>query len=390
MERPNIWVTRIKTIALGGGARIISSLSNVIISFIIIRIYSASLWGEFVSYLLILDFGFSFVSWGSTPFLIREFSLHPNKIRIDWGGSFYSRSLLLGVLVLTLLFTPITFYIKIWLIAWSCLRFVYQSFEPIAQTERHFIFTFFVELVSIGIIVIPVLSLKNINLSTLLILFTFGMAFKATAFLLLYRKYIGKPAIQLKFFKHAFPFLLLTFSAMLQQRIDLYSVAYFLSNSDLATYQVFLNFLIFSQFTASLLLSPYSKNIFRLNKLSFLKLERSFILAGLWFSALSVLAIFICIQNFYHFSLSWKMYLMGYGYILMFYVYLLRNYELGKLYKQTKAAVFSFLAGIVTLIGSLFLTPRFGLEGALFAGLLAQLFLAFLYHQKYILTNAKS
>jgi hypothetical protein len=177
---------------------------------------------------------------------------------------------------------------------------------------------------------------------------------------------------------------------MLQQRSDLYSVAYFLDDHETARYQVFINLLIFCQFGASLLLSPFAKNIFRITKKSFLKLEKKFMTWGVLLSAVSITAVYLLTQFFYGFTLSWKMFALGYVYVLMFYLYLLRNYELGKLRKQTRVALYSFAASGFNLILSFFLTPNLGIEGALLAGTFAQLFLVALYHQKKFVQHATS
>ncbi len=58
-------IQRVKIIAQGGVSRLIISFSNVIVSFMVVRTQSATLWGEVVVYLLIVDTGFSLVSWGS-------------------------------------------------------------------------------------------------------------------------------------------------------------------------------------------------------------------------------------------------------------------------------------------------------------------------------------
>jgi hypothetical protein len=384
------WRKRLTTIALGGASRLLSSFSNVIISFFIIRNQTGELWGELISYLLILDFGFSIISWGATPYLIREFSLHPNTMKMDWSEATSTRSLLLLLFNIVLIFIPIKSSIRLYLMAWSIARFLLQSIEPIMLTNRHFILSLCAEAISILSIVLLVICVDKVTVETLLLTYSSAMALKALLFLFVYRNAMALSPIKFDFFKQAFPFLLLSFSGMLQQRVDLFCVAYFLGDKDTAVYQVYISFLLFAQFGASLVLSPYSKNIFRLSSTSFLKLERNFIFAGVILSSVSIVMISIIVQNLYHFSLSWKMYLMGYLYILMFYIYLLRNYELGKLYKQIQVSLFSFASGLGGLIGSLFLTPIYGIEGALFSGLLAQILLALLYHRKNILIYAKS
>lgn len=315
--------------------------------------------------------------------------MHPQRMKEDLGRSITARSPLLVIFAIVILFMPIPLSFKGWLLIWAFARFVYHSFEPLAQIERHFLFTLLLEGCSIAIIVLPVLMAGTVTLEKLVILYTISMTMRAFAFALFYRNRVIISFTGLQFLKDSFPFLLLTFSAMLQQRMDLYSVAYFLGEEDTAVYQVYINFLIFCQFASGLLLSPYAKNIFRLPARSFLKLERQFMMAGFVFSFAGIVIVWIAVTGIYHFELSLRMYIMGYLYILMFYLYLLRNYELGKLYKQTLAAKYAFLSSFVCLGFSVFLTPRYGVEGALLAVLLAQVLLVLLYQKDQILSYAR-
>jgi O-antigen/teichoic acid export membrane protein len=375
---------RTKTVVVGGLARIISSFTNLIISVIVIRIQSPELWGEIVPVILFIDFGFSFVNWGSGPYLLRAFSANPSSMKEQFGESIGSRMPLLFLFLLILSLSPFPIDIKIGLVIWSFFRYVYQSFDPVLQFLRNFLFIIMIECVSVAIIVMPLIfsSQKN-DLAFLVTSFTISVAFKAISTCFVFRSYLrNQISLSTKYFAKATPFLLLTFSAMLQQRADLYCVAYFLDSVPTARYQVFVNLLIFFQFLASLVLSPFAKNIFRLSEKSFKKLESNFIMIGVPLSLLSILGTYIITRFFYQFNFSLSMYLMGAVYIFLFYVYLLQNYLLGKENKQVLAAVYSLIASLGNVLLCIFLTPRFGIEGALAASLSAQVILVALYHRK--------
>ena len=99
-----VFVKRIKIISAGGAARLLAALSSVLISIIVVRTQSSNLWGELIPFILILEFGFSLVGFGSLTYLVQKFSLHPHEIRIAWSQSFFSRS---GLLVLLLMVIPL-------------------------------------------------------------------------------------------------------------------------------------------------------------------------------------------------------------------------------------------------------------------------------------------
>ncbi len=389
-------VFRFKLILSGGLFRLISSFSNLIISVFIIRTQSEGLWGKFVYYVLFLDLGFSVINWGHGAYLIREFSRNPLQIKSLSSQSFFSRSVILLLFIILITFTQSKDQ-AILLIIWSLARFTYQSVDPVIQFERKFVSSILAECVGILIIIVPItFSIVSPTLQNLILLYTLSFSIRGILMLTYYYRYLSFKQSYLKleqlknFFKHASPFFLITVSAMLQQRIDLYCVALFLPKEDIARYQIFLNLLILAQLGASLIISPFSKNIFRLSIEAHKKIESRFIQKGFVLVLLSIIFIYFVITYVYQFNISYVMYMMGYFYILSFYFYLLKNYELGKTYNHMTVAVYSFTGCIVNLILSYTFTPLLGIEGALLAGLITQFFITFLYYQKFFTKNVNS
>jgi O-antigen/teichoic acid export membrane protein len=377
------WLKRIKLMVAGGLARLFSSFSNLILSFIIVRTQSPELWGEVVPYLLILDFGFSFVNWGASPYLIRSFSLNPATQKKSLNESIHSRIALMISFTIIILFLPLEREIKLWLAIWIFSRFIYQAFDPIIQVERKFGFILIVEMIAITIVALPVvLTDQSIAVYFLIVLFTLSMLWRALATSFFFREHISyKFSFSKEFLIQSFPFLLLTFSAMLQQRADLYTAAYFLNDTETAQYQVFINLLIFCQFLAGLILSPFAKNIFRLRESSFKKIEHNYFLIGIPASLLSMIGVYI-ITLFYQFHYPVIFYGFGWLYILLFYAYLPQNYLLGKENKQLLVSLYSIGSSVVNLIASILLIPRYGMTGALSSAIIAQFLLVMFYQQK--------
>lgn len=376
------WIKRFRIILLGGMSRLLAALFTVTVSLIVIRTQSAALWGEVVPLMLILEFGFTIIGWGALPYLVQQFSLHPNTMKSDWSQSVTSRAALLLAFLIIIGFLPQPLEIKTSLMLWATGRFVYQCFEPIAQVERNFTMTLLLELSALLVVILPLFLLSEpLQVQTLVNLFAFSMVWRAVLALIYFRKWISWSTPGISYFKTSFPFFLLAISGVLQQRTDLYCVAYFLPDSTTASYQVYFNFLIFCQFLASLLLSPFAKNIFRLRPASLRSLERTFILAGIPLSFISMLAVALMIRFVYQLEITLIQYALGYIYVFMFYVYLLRNYEMGKTYRQGHAALLGFIASAVNLILCMLLIPTYQITGALIAGTMAQMVVAFLYHR---------
>jgi O-antigen/teichoic acid export membrane protein len=383
------YILRSRIILTSAASRLLSSFSTVAISLVVVRLESALLWGDVIYFILLLDLGFVIVAWGQNSFFNQEFSLHPDKIAESWFTGFAARGLLLFCLLIAVLFSPLSTDLKTILLTIAIGRFVYQSFEPINQFERYYTFTVLAELSGLAIILIPIVTDRiQLNAKNILFLFALSFLFKGFVSVIYHyklvfvkREWLSAQKIR-QFFFQATPFFLLSISGMLQQRIDLYCVAYFTEPATTGQYQVFLNLLLISHLGASLLLSPFAKNIFRLPDEAAQRLQQQFIRAGVVISIICIGMIFTVITFFYRFELPATMYIIGYFYILAFYVYLLKNYEFGKKQKQSLAALFSFIGCAVNLVASILLTPYLGMEGALLAGLITQITIIILYFSK--------
>src|SRR5262245_47851177 len=85
-----------KLVVTGGLFRLLASFGGVLISFAAIRLQSPALWGEVVTYAIMMDLAFSVVGWGAGPYLLREFSLAPKNKVEAWSRATASRSMLLA------------------------------------------------------------------------------------------------------------------------------------------------------------------------------------------------------------------------------------------------------------------------------------------------------
>lgn len=368
-------LSRAQTVAVSAAFRLVSSLGNVIISLFIIRIYSAHLWGELVYYILMLDLGFVVINWGHSFYLSRQFSLNPQSIRSEFHSSLISRTYILMAFAILILLLPIRIEARFILIGWSVARFIYQSFDPIIQYYRRFFVGLCIEL--LGIVCIIALVTFPAAVSVLFLLASFAIAYAVRSLLvvIIFRQFLTGLSFNTSvddFLKPALPFLLLTLTAMLQQRTDLYVAALYLDSSDLGSYQVFLSLLLLSHVGASLLLSPYARNLFRMSHQKLRMIERQFMTAGLLLSMISIVVIFLLTKYVFLFQLSWVMFSAGYFYVLFYYFYQVRNYQFMKEKRQKEVAVFSLAGCALSFLLGMILVPKYKVEGAMIAGLSTQ------------------
>jgi len=379
-------IGRLTVVFSAGAWKMMTAFNSFIISLLVVRLYSPSFWGGLVAVLLFIDLGFAIVNWGFAPYLDHAFSFNPNNVKALWYKSLVSRLLPLCAFIGIVGFWGFSLSVQIIIAVWSLMRFSYQSFDPIILFERNFLFSFVVEIIGLISLAIPILIFHEaLTANEIMVLYSVSFAVRAALTITFYRDFFRPPSGPVtmgdikEFFSQAFPFLLLTFSAMLQQRIDLYICALYLPTTETAQYQVLLNLLLLSQVGANLLLAPFTKNIFRLPASAMRKLEKKFIEVGLILALLCIASIYGILTLGYRFHLHGVSYVMGYVYILMFYFYLVRVYDLRKSSRQTTIVYCSFAGCAVNLLASFLLVPRFGLNGALFSGMTTQIFITVLY-----------
>ena len=252
---------------LSGLYNIVPLLGSIVVSAWVISVSSQNVWGTFVAVLLLLDVAFSVINWGAKEYLMREFSKNPAMIARLLSSSLSSR---FPLLLLFLCLIPFFHFTNgsIPAIIILCLsRYIQRSFDALLQYNRSFLFSAINETAGIIIIFLILFPVKN-SLSPELIVsaFAWSAAAKAISTALYFHNNIS-PKYLFKFDSpmlfYSLPFLLQSFSGIIQQRADLFAVVYFLEKKDAAQYQVLISFLGFMQLAATLLLFPFIKNIFR-------------------------------------------------------------------------------------------------------------------------------
>ncbi len=376
------YIFRLKLIILGAINSTVTSLLNFALSYLVIQFKAPHFWGEIVQYLIVFNVLFNIISWGQSQYLIREFSLHSNLIDNIWKKSLVYRMFILFPFIIIIAFVYPN-NLVLYLIIWVLLKFIYDSCYALIQYHRSFRFSIFVELVGMTVTILPIILMKSeLEIETFFLWYCLGLFSKAMLLMVYFQKYLFKSIsfhefLKLKeivaYFKTSFPFLIIGFIGMVQSKIDLYSVAYFMNKTALAKYQVLLSLLSFSLFFASLILSPFAKNILRLNQSSLQKLQRRFMILGIPLSAVCIIFIYVTLTFVYSFHFAISIYILGGVYIWSFYINVVKIYEYSKRNLQNKTSYYSIIGVIINLIFSILLTPLYGLQGALFATVLSQL-----------------
>lgn len=369
-------LNRLRLILLNSANSFLLPLGTMLISMLLVRYKSAALYGELAFILILFDFAFNIISWGDSGYLFRQFSLKPATIEPAWQQSFTSRIPLPLLFCLVVAFTAYSIKIKLCLCIWIVSRYVYRSCDVLFQYNRNYKAQLLIELVGIVFLVLPILIyLDKLTFSSLVLLYTFSASLKTGLALFYYKNIFSLLSFKMRstsYFISAFPFLLITFSGMLESKADLYGVAYFLNKEELGKYQVLSGFLGFSQLGASLLLAPFGKNMFRLPLKTFKKVEALFAKSGILFSFIFVLGIYVALQFIYVIHLPLHMYAIAYLYVIPSFFYLPSLFACSKQNKQSTIVFITLMGSVANLLLGYFLTPLFRKEGALVAGAFTQ------------------
>ncbi len=357
-------------------------LINIAVSLLVVRRASVELWGAFVSVMIVVQLGAHVVGWGNQEYLLRQFSRAPARLGQAWQSSLLTRLLLLPLFsaVVLLVGWPArqTVLATVWLVG----LVLAQSFNAWVVYRRAFLAAIAVELASTVVILVVVLAQgPALSVNSLLLLFAVTSLARALALGLVFRQDIcqsqtpgnsqePRQRIDLRYFKLALPFFLLGLSGLLQSRIDLYSVSYFLSKEEVGQYQVFLSLLLYLQATANFILQPYVKSLYRLDETIIWKIALRLFGLGWLLIAPAMLAVTWVLATLYGFNPPPSFIVLGGLYVLPIFFDLPIIYALYKADRTTTVIAVNLTGFTLNLLLNIWLLPRVGLVGAILASTL--------------------
>ncbi|MFA5803952.1 MAG: hypothetical protein WC879_04865 [Melioribacteraceae bacterium] len=166
------WKKRLSLVLINSGRNVVPLALNSLISFLVIKFSSFSVWGELVSYLIIFNLGAQLISWGSKQYLLREFSLDNPKVATNWFENLKARLPLLIIVALIILILQIPSDIKFLLILWQLIIFFNRSFEVLILFYKKMKFFLLVE-ITLSLISISIIIVSNKSITVQLLLFVF-------------------------------------------------------------------------------------------------------------------------------------------------------------------------------------------------------------------------
>ncbi len=351
---------------------------GILVSYLVVKLASVERWGEFVQVMIFVQLGAHVMNWGNKEYLLREFSRNPSQMAFAWQRALWTRSLLLIPFGFILWLGGFSAVLTLFMWLWAVALLFFQSFDVWVVYRRDFLFAMLLE--AVGILVMAAAIYSWAETSTVLRLTTlFALVYlgKTAALVARFRADVrGKLGengrFQPRYFSLALPFFLLGLTGMLQSRIDLYTVSYYLPEKEVGQYQVFINLMIYAQSISAFILVPFIKTIYRLNNQAILKMSsRLFLLGCVLVIPLLGLA-HVVITYLYGFELPLPMLISGGLFVIPIYFYLPTIYALYKTNVQWQVIVVNLVGLGMNFLLNLWLVPRVGSLGAMIGSAAAQ------------------
>ena len=371
------WKKRLSLVLINSGRNVVPLALNSIISLLVIKYSSFSVWGELVSYLIIFNLCAQFITWGSKQYLLREFSLNNSRVAENWFENLKARLPLLLIVILIILLLQLSTDIKILLVFWQLIIFFNRSFEVMILYFKKMKFFLLVEIM-LSLVSIFIIIVFNKSITVQLILFVFVVIelIRSIVFGIYFGKILSfkfSLSLDLKILSAGFIFFILGAIGMLQSRLDLYFVALLLSKNELAIYQILINYILLIQSATGFIIQPYLKEIYRMNNQSLAKFSYRFTLFGFIISIPTIFALALVLEEIYGINISWQMTLLSFLYIVPIFYYTIRVYILYKVKKESLILFTGISVLIISVPLNYFLISIYKINGALIAGVIGEL-----------------
>lgn len=379
---------RLLHIGTNGAATMMQSLCVLALSFIILGRGGGVLWGEFMYAYFTVELMAFVANWGFKEYLLLQGSREPGKQSVYYGQTLFSRMGISAIASLVILALPLfSWEVKCLLVANGLMRVFIGSLEFFVVLNQRFLQSFITELVAAAFFAGYVFFGTNEIPSTPGLIWVYS-AYNALRAVLLggfvNDKLRAGFALSLDFrsLRGAAPFFFAALAGFLQYRAVMYMAALLLSKEVFAHLQVSLSMVQASMIAASLLLSPFSAGIYRMDHTALARLKRTLLGAGSVLCVFTAGLIFLLMRYWLEMQVSVYAGLAIYFYILGIYVFMLDVYEMNKTGRKKDVMVYSWLMVAIDFTLSVLLIRLVGLEGAFYAMAGAQVLRVWLFKRK--------
>lgn len=387
---------RLSLIIANAANTLLLPLLNISISLFVIRFTSMDLWGNFVYILIIINLANHILIWGNKDYLLKEFSKAPGRISEKWVSCLKTRLVLIVFFIPVLFIFDLPIVTKTLIFLWVLFSLFYNSFNVLIIYRQKFTFSVILEISVLAVMIATIILFQGfIDIDFLIKVFVISTITKALILSYYFRNelFSWKSAeFDFSILIHALPFFLLGLSGMLQSKIDLYSVAYFLSDKEVGSYQVIINLFIYIQTFSYVILIPFVKNVYRLPLEKVRKISKLLFIIGIVITVPASVLIYLILTILYQIKISLFFLIWSALFALPIFYYLPKIYTLFKNEFQNKVLLINIYGLLSNLLLNIILILKFGMIGAIAASAIAQVIMlsSYIAYERKLYTNEKS
>ncbi|MEI6765816.1 MAG: hypothetical protein WCM76_09260 [Bacteroidota bacterium] len=346
------------------------AVSGFIISILVVHYFSKELWGSVANISLWVFLFTGIASWGSKDYLLRQFSLEPSRITHVYSDSLLTRAILLPLLSAMLYFlTGRDIMLWLYCTAWLAARFVYTSFEPIVIFDKKFGMMAMTELTGACIVAAYLLLTPTAPVTEdIIIVLMLADILKAVFVSLFFYRSLSfsHSVINTKHIIAALPFFLIGMAGLLHSRLEQLIVNTFLSDTEKAYCQVYMNLLLASMAVPSLLITPVTKSLYRASAGTFKKIRIWLLRFGIFAAPLSGIAVWCIVKFVYQFNSGLSILVAGILFCIPVYFYFPAMYEAYKNGRQTLIMIVIASCLVAGSISGFLIIREWGITGAIY------------------------
>lgn len=286
--------------------QILPMLSTLLLSLLIVKWFSISVWGNIVTLLVVQQIANGILSWGNKEYLQLELAKNPTAFSAHFSQLFLERLVLFALIVTGIYFSGLldkAYFISFVLIVLG--RFVNQSFDILIIKERRFLLMVFIDFILLIIQVSCLFFIKHkeiVSLSDLLTLFWLPLLLKGFFLFCIFRKSIQKKPFRKLLLRNAFFFGMLALSGLIHSKVDVFVVSKLLDLENLGKYQIIMSFLWCIQSVSMFVSGPFVHNFYRLDEKA--QVNSSKLLKTIGFIIVPVAVAFVMLLLHFVFSIE--------------------------------------------------------------------------------------
>jgi O-antigen/teichoic acid export membrane protein len=345
---------------------------NFLIIIIGIKQFGKEHWGTLIQITIWVSLLVFILNWGNKDYLIRNYSKKPAEIYHYFFSSFFSRSMLLPLAFLLLLFFPRP--IALAAIVLVLLMHCYNSFESLVVYHQRFGAQLMAEIIGFCIILGGIYYSDTFTLVLFLQLYCFAFLVKILYLFTALKLWQApkKFTLTLAQFTGSLSFFLLGLSGLIYSKIDMYFVNSFLPSTKISDYQLITAAFLMLQSVSGFIITPVNKQFYRSQNQTIEKVKTIFKQIAIPLVLMGSAGIWIILEKWVNLGLDLKIYGIGVLICLPSFYYIVPILNLYKKHLENKVLLANVTVAVLNAIVTLTLLPTMGILGALISVCLSQ------------------